>query len=241
MPKLSLIQSEAERLVGRMPEARRDSLQRALLDLCEVHWAEVRGPEPHTPLAHALWSLAPPPADLLADLVAEGDGRLSALFGQKITHGFALLALAEIARGNAEGARLAHEPMMLFEVPEAGARYAEQVAASLRGGGATLHVHAHAEKPPLWKALAAVARQSGRTDLAAVVAAIGVLVAPRAPDAAPDPELEALRSRVAGTGVQFLGIDDSHVHLAVHGHALPPVHTRQLGEMLEELRRARRG
>jgi len=240
MPKLSYIESEAERLVGRMPEASRRALQQALIELCDAHWPEIRGPEPATPLAHALWSVAPPRADLLADLVAAGDGRLLALLGRKAAQGFALLVLAEIERGNEEGIRCAHDPMMLFDSPAAGARYAEGVAAALRGGGAALHGHAHAGKPPLWKALASVAAQTGRSDLAAVVSVIGVLASRPAAEEAADAELEALRNRLDETGVHFLGIDNDHVRFNVHGHAHPPVHVRQLGEMLGEIRQARR-
>lgn len=239
MPKLSHIESEAERLVGRMPEARRRALQQALIELCDAHWQEIRGPEPATPLAHALWSIAPPRADLLADLVAADDGRLLALVGQKSAQGFALLVLAEIECGNEEGIRLAHEPMMLFDTPAAGARYAGDVAAALRGGAAALHGHAHAEKPPLWKALAAIAAQTRRADLAAVVSVIGVLASRRAAGEAVDAELEALRNRLRETGVQFLGLDDDHLRFKVHGHAHPPLHVRQLGEMLGEIRQAR--
>jgi hypothetical protein len=136
MPKLSLIESEAARLVDRVPKARRRALQQALLDLCDAHWLDIRGPEPATPLAHALWSAAPPRADLLADLYAAGDSRTQALLGPKPAQGFALLVLAEIERGNAEGIRLAHDPMMLFDSPAAGARYAEGVAAALHDGAA---------------------------------------------------------------------------------------------------------
>ncbi len=241
MPKLSHIESEAERLVGRMPEARRRALQQALIELCDAHWQEVRGPEPATPLAHVLWSVAPPRADLLADLVAAGDGRLPALVGQKAAQGFALLVLAEIECGNVEGIRLAHEPMMLFVSPTAGARYAEGVADALRGGGVALHGHAHAGKPPIWKALASIAAGTGRPDLAAVLSVIGVLTSRHAAGEAVDADLEALRTRLDGTGVHFLGIDDDHVRFTVHGHAHPPVHVRQLGEMLGEIRQARHG
>ena len=240
MPKLSHIESEAERLVGRMPEARRRALQQALIELCDAHWPEMRGPEPATPLAHALWSATPSRADLLADLAAAGDVRLLALIGQKAAQGFALLVLAEVERGNVEGIRLAHEPMMLFDTPAAGARYAEGVAAALRGGGAALQGHAHAGKPPLWKALAAIAAQTGRSDLAAVESVIGVLASRPAAEEAADAELEALRTRLGETGVHFLGIDDDHVRFNVHGHAHPPVNVRQLGEMLGEIRQARR-
>jgi len=51
MPKLSLIESEAARLVGHMPEAKRRARQQALIDLCEAHWLDIldiRGAEPAT-------------------------------------------------------------------------------------------------------------------------------------------------------------------------------------------------
>jgi hypothetical protein len=238
MPKLSLIKSEAARLVGRLPEARQRALQQSLLDLCDAHWLEIRGPQPATPLAHALWSIAPPRADLLADLYAAGDARPQALLGPKAAQGFALLVLAEIEHGNAEGIRLAHAPMMLFDSPAAGARYAAGVAAALRGVGAGPHGHAHAGKPPLWKALACIAAQTGRDDLAAVTCVIWVLAARPAAGDPPDAQLEALRRKLNETGVQFLGIDDDHVHFTVHDHAHPPASARQLAEMLGEIRHA---
>src|SRR5512139_156332 len=238
MPKLSLIESEATRLLRRMPETSRRALQQELLDLCEAHWPELRGPEPATRLAHALWLVAPPCADLLADLVAANDARLQGLLGTQPAHAFALLALAEIERGNVEGVRLAHAPMMLFATPAAGVRYAAAVAAALRGGGTALHQHPHASKPPLWKALAAMVAGSGRCDLAAALAMIGVLVARPPADAPPDATLEALRGRLAATGVHFIGIDDGHVSLAVHGQPQPQVSIRQLAELLGEIRQA---
>ena len=241
MPKLSLIESEAARLVGRLPEARRRTLQQALLDLCDAHWLDIRGPEPATSLAHALWSVAPPRADLLAALYAAGNSRDQALLGQKPAQGFALLVLAEIERGNAEGIRLAHEPMMLFDSPAAGARYAEGVAAALRGGSAALRWHPHDAKPALWKALAGIAAQTGRCDLAAVMGAIGVLISRPAADQPVDAELEALRRTLEEIGVHFLGIDDGHVHFTLHGHAHPPASARQIAEMLGEIRQAWHG
>ena len=238
MPKLSLIESEAARLVGRLPEARRRTLQQALLDLCDAHWAEIRGPEPATPLAHALWSAAPPRADLLADLYAAGDPRAQALLGQKPAQGFALLVLAEIEQDNAEGIRVAHDPTMLFDSPAAGARYAEGVAAALRGGGAAPHWHPHDSKPALWKALAGIAAQTGRCDLAAGLGVIGVLASPPAADRPADAALETLRSTLEETGVHFLGIDDGQVSFTLHGHAHPPASVKQLAEILGEIRQA---
>ncbi len=239
MPKLSLIESEAARFVGRMPEAERRTLQQALIDLCEARWLEIRGPEPATSLAHALWSVTPPLADLLADLHAAGDERLDeVLRGRQVAQGFALLVMAEIERGNAEGVRLAHEPMMLFDSPAAGTRYAEDVAAALRGEGAALHLHPHASKPALWKALACIVAHTGRCDLGLVICVIGVLVARPAADQAADEALEQLRNKLGETGVRFLGIDDHHIQLEVHGHAHQPVSTKQLGEILDEIRHA---
>src|SRR5512139_793754 len=237
MPKLSFIESEAMRLVGRMPEANRRARQQALIDLCNAHWPEIRGPEPATPLAHALWSIAPPRADLLADLVATGDRRLNLLLGSNTAQGFALLVLAEIERGDAEGIRLAHAPMMLFDTPAAGARYAEGVAAALHGRRPPPHLHPHTGKPPLWKALACIAGHSGRTDLAAVLCVIGAL-ASRPANGAEDAEVQALRSNLGETGVHFLAIDDDHISFTLHDHAHPPVRARQLGEMLGEIRQA---
>lgn len=193
MPTLSHIESEAMRRLGRMPEARRRALQQALVELCDAHRAEIRGPEPPTPLAHALWSVAPPRAGLLADLVAAGDARLHGLLGTNTARGFALLALAEVERGDAEALRLAHAPMMLFDTPAAGARYA------------------------------------------AALQVVGLLASA---EGGADPALEALRRELAATGVRFLGIDDDHVSLAVHGHPHAPVSARQLGEMLGEVRQA---
>lgn len=241
MPKLSLIESEAARLVGRMPEARRRALQQALLELCDAHWLDIRGPEPATPLAHALWSAAPPRADLLADLYAAGDSRAQALLGQKPAQGFALLVLAEIEQGNAEGIRAAHDPMMLFDSPAAGARYAEGVATALRRGGAAPHWHPHDSKPALWKALSCIAAQTGRCDPAAVLGVIGMLASRPAADQPADAELETLRSTVEETGVHFLGIDDAHVQFTLHGHAHPPAGAKQIAEMLGEIRQTRRG
>lgn len=238
MPKLSLIESEAARLVGRVPEARRRVFQQALIDLCEAHWLEIRGPQPATSLAHALWSVTPPRADLLADLVAAGDGRLDeVLQGRDAAQAFALLALAEIERGNAEGIRLAHDPMMLFDSPTAGARYAEGIAAALRGVGKALQVHPHASRPALWKALACIAAHTGRCDLAAAMRVIGLLVSRPADDQPADEALEQLRGKLGEAGVHFLGIDDDHVRFAMHGHEHQAASAKQLGEMLGEIRR----
>ncbi len=243
MPKLSLIVSEAERLIGRLPEPKQRALQQALTDLCQARWREMRGPEPATALAHALWSVTPPLADLFADLYAASDPRLDhVLQGHKPALGLALLALAEIWRGDAEGARLAHEPMMVFESAEAGAHYAGRIAAALRGQLEALPVHRHASHPPLWKALAVIAAHTGRCDLKAIIQVIGLLVAAPSPLGQPSDEaLERLRNELRDLGIRFLGIDDDHIRYEQHDHEHKPASVRQLGDILIEIRQARLG
>ncbi len=232
MPKLSLIAAEAERLLGHLLESGRLALQQALIDLCEAHWLELRGAQPTTPLATALWSVTPPLADLFADLYTARDARLAdALQGYRPGWGLALLALAEIGRGNAEGARLAHEPMMAFESEAAGAQIAARMAALLHGPEA-VSLHKHAHEPPLWKALALIAAHSGRCDLKAVLEVIRLLADP----STADPALEELRHALDAAGIHFLDIDDEHVGYTQHGHAHKPESIKVLGEMLLEIR-----
>lgn len=240
MPKLSLIVSEAERLVGKLPEPKQRALQQALADLCEEHWREMRGPPPTTTLAHALWSVTPPLADLFADMYAAGDPRLDhVLQGHKPAWGLALLALAEIERGDAEGARLAHEPMMLFGEGGAGGQYAARIAAALHGELEALPLHRHTSRPPLWKALAVIAAHAGRCDLNAIIPVIGLLAAAPLPAGQPaDEALERLRNELGDLGIRFLGIDDDHIRYQQHQHEHKPVSVRQLGDILAEIRQA---
>jgi hypothetical protein len=230
---LSLIQSEASQLVGRLPEPVRDALQQELAALCEAHWHELRGPEPVSPLAHALWAVTPPLADLCADLYAAGDERLvDTLRGHNPAQAFALLALAEIERGDAEGARVVHEPMMLFEAPSAGAIYAAHVSAWLHHRWQALELHSHMAKPAWWKALAVIAAQIGRCDSRAVLTTIRLLASPDVGDTAVD----RLDWAVQETGVRFLGVDQDHIRFALHGQERDPVKLRQVGEALAEIR-----
>src|SRR5512143_3692889 len=101
MPALSFIAAQAESVVGRLPEARQSALTQTLVGACEAHWGELRGPEPASVLAHVLWSVMPPLADLFADMYAAGDTRLDqALQGHKPALGLALLVLERIAHGD---------------------------------------------------------------------------------------------------------------------------------------------
>lgn len=235
MTSLAAIEAEASRLVGRLPEPQRRSLQQALADLCEAHWRELRGSEPAASLAHALWLIAPPLADLCADLYALRDPRLDeVLQGRKPAQAFALLALAAIECGDAEGAHVAHAPMMLFESPAAGARYAEGIASTLRGKAAAPPLHRHESTPPLMKALSLMVAQTGRCDAPALVCVIGLLLAPQSTDDA----VERLRQDMNEIGVRFTAIDDGHIAFDLHGHAHKPATVRQLAEMLGDIRQA---
>ena len=235
MTKLSRIAFEAERLLGHMPETKRLALQQALADLCESHWHELRGHEPTTPLAHAMWSTTPPLADLFADLYVTGDARLDdVLQGHRPAWGLALLAMAEIDNGNAQGARLAHEPMMAFESEKAGARLASQMSALLHGRPEIPHLHKHAQRLPLWRAMGLIVTSTRRCDLEAVREVIRLL----ADTAASDPALKDMRNALDELGIRFLGIDEERVSYTQHGHEHKPVTVHQLGDTLFEIRQS---
>jgi hypothetical protein len=239
MPKLSLIAAEAGRLLGHMHEARRLGLQQDLTGLCEAHWQALRGPEPTTPLAHALWSATPPLVDLFADLYTTGDAELDdVLQGHRPGWGLALLALAEIGRGDAEGAQVTHEPMMVFESEKAGAHLAARMAATLHGRMELPPLHKHAPRPPLWKALMVIAAHTGRSDLKAVAEVLRLLAAaPESSDAA----LEQLRKALDEVGIGFVAVEDDHVCYTQRGHEHKPASLKQLADSLFEIRQMQLG
>jgi hypothetical protein len=234
MPKLSLIKGEAERLAGRLSEPKRREFQQRLLDLCEKHWPEIRGPEPATPLDHALWSIAPPLSDLFADLFAAGDGRLDdVLQGHKPEWGLALLVLAEIERGDAEGARLAHELMMVFDSTELDVYYAVQITSALRGQMEPRPLSRQGLRQPLWRALGVMSAHIKRWDLTAIILVIRLLSsAPETSDT-----LGQLRAELEETGIHFLGVEDHFVFYEQHGHEHKPVSVNQLAEVLFSIRK----
>jgi hypothetical protein len=238
MTKLSMIDAEARRLIGHGPEAEQRAFQAALIDCCEKYWESWRGPEPPQPFAHALWSVTPPLAELFVDMVQKGDGRLAdVLAGLPPARGLAALVLAEIERGNAEGIHLAYEAMMLFESPQAGRVYAEQVAAALHAPHPGPVLRRKAAREPLWKALAEVVAHTGRHDLAAVCAVIRLLALP--PPTPPDPSLEALRSAMHAVGVHVQRLESSKLYYQLHGHDHKPATLKHLAELLAEIRQKR--
>lgn len=237
MPKLSFIEAEARRRAARLPGPRRAALTQELVALCEAHWHALRGPVPATPLAHALWSAPPPLAELFVDLHAAGDARLAdALDGVPPARAAALLVLAEIERGDAEGVRVAHEAMMTLDSPAAGRVYGARVAAALHGALPAPPTQRHAREP-LWKALAAVVAHTGRHDTKALVATIRLLAAPAAAGA--DAPLARLRAALAEAGVRFCALEDGRVRFELHGRAHAPVSLKRLGDLLADVRQAR--
>lgn len=234
MTSLATIAEEARRLAGRLPEPRRHRLQQALVDLCARHWEELRGRAPTTPLARALWAIAPPAADLAADLAAHQDGRLAAAAdGGSEAQVFALLALWAVEHGDAEGVRAAHVPMMLFESERAGRQYGAQVGRLLRRKLGPPRAHPHAPVAPLERALGLIAAATGRCDLAAVGETLRLL----SDRNVADPTLEALRRQLAEAGVEFLPAANGDILFRQHGR-LHRIARHQLAERLAALRAA---
>jgi hypothetical protein len=238
MPSLSLIETEARHLLGRIPETRRRAFQDALVALCETHWHELSGQQRESPLAEQLLPITPPLADLFIDLYAAGDAGLDdVLQGQSPAQGLALLVMAEIERGNEEGAQIAHDPMMAFQVAPSTSEQLERVAGLLRGTLEIPPMHRHDSHPPLFKALAVIAAHIKRVDLPGVLCAIRLIITSvGVPEPVRDSALEKLRTDVLETGIRFLSVDDDHILLEQHGHEHKPVRARQLGEMLREIR-----
>jgi len=240
MPKLSFIEAETRTRMGRLPELRREALQQALVGLCETHWQELRGPEPATPLAHALWSAPPPLAELFVDLHVSGDARLTDMLdGLRSVQALALLVLAEIERGDAEGVHIAYEAMMAFDTPAAGRIYGKRIVAALRGALPLPARHRHAREP-LWKALAAVVAHTGRHDTRALIAVIHLLAAaPGDSEPLGDDALAPLRAALDAVGVRFRALEDDTVRFELHGRAHAPISLKRLQDLLAEIRQAR--
>jgi hypothetical protein len=155
-----------------------------------------------------------------------------------LAKGMALLALAEIERGNEAGGQIAHEPMMAFEDTQPSPAWLERIVALLHGHLTPPPLHPHGHEEPLRKALAVIAAHTRRLDLAAVLAVIGVLVPAADEPPQRDEALEALRGELLKVGIRFLGLEADHVGFEQHGHAHKPVRTRRLGEILLEIRQA---
>lgn len=240
MTQLSILEAEARRVVGRRPPHRLEAAQAALVALCEAHWPEMRGARPPTLLCDAVWALPPPLADLFVHLHATGDARFAEVLGPLApAQGLALIVLAEIGRGSAEGARRAFEAMMPFQSPASAEAHAREVMAGLAGGKALPASWVrHGHRPALWRAIGVVAMHIGRCDLPAVLEAIRLLAEVQAhPDAhADDLPLQSLLAALDELGVVFRGLEDAHLLYLLRGKEKAPVPVQRLHEVLQEVR-----
>ncbi|WAK00483.1 hypothetical protein [Methylobacter sp. YRD-M1] len=240
MTKLSFIASEARRHLGRMPEQALMALQRALINLCENHWLDIRGPEPASGLARAIWTVNPHCADLVVDLYGCSEPKLTEAIGYlPPTKALAALVLAEIERGDAEGARLAYEAMMLFESPQARDIHTDSVRSRLRGIK-TEHGrwHKHAHHDPLFRAVAMISEQIGRSDFQAMIVAIEYLAAIQASPVTRVDDQEALQilEFLRDMDLVFQRVEEGRIHYTVRGESKKPISGKRLEEMLAQIR-----
>ncbi|WP_031435151.1 hypothetical protein [Methylomarinum vadi] len=240
MTKLSLIETEARRRLGRFPEQKLEALQREVIELCEEHWSLIRGPEPFSGLTRALWTVRPHLVDLFVDLYGSYDAKLSVTFSNlppiKV---LAALVLAEIEHGNAEGARLAYEAMMLFETEEASEIYIDSVRTRLRGvrpNRAKWHKHEHHDA--LFRSLAFISEQTGRSDLQAIIVALEYLSAVQASRTAKEHpgEEEKILEFLQNLDLVLRGFEADKLHYTLRGTARKPVSTKRLEDMLARIR-----
>lgn len=239
LPKLSLAEAEARRLVRGLPEDRLLSRGESLRHLCEARWTEQRGPEPASLLARALWHAQPPLAHLFVDLCSTGDAKLATALGRLTpAQGLAVLLLAEIGRDDAEGARSAYEGMMMFQSPRARDVYTLRILAGLRGqGGKTRTWHRHSSRPPFWKAIAAITAETRRYDVKAAVEVIGLLAGMQAgaTDVGEDEATRRLLETLRSLDVTFLRVEHDGVHYQLRGTARKPISMRHLADILSDV------
>lgn len=238
MPSLALIAQEAERLIRPLEETELQEMRDALIELCENHWKGLRGVQPNSPLERVLWSIFPPLSDLLLDLYALGDNRLYEVMpGGNLAKGLALIVLAEIDRGNEAGVHIAHEPMMAYEAALPHSQWLARIISLLRGTRDAPVFHLHSHRDSMWKALAVITVHTRRVDLPAVLAVISLLSETPLPQSnSNDMTLNKLNESVFEVGVRFTGVDADNVFFELHGHSHKPVRTRQIGELLFEIR-----
>ncbi len=236
MTKLSTIGAEARRVLRNTPESRLQALQRSLVALCETHWLEMRGPEPASRLAKALWAVRPHLADLFVHLYGVTDPRLVELL-EHLTpqRALAALVLAEIERGDAEGALGAHTALQIFESPAARAVHvgATLLPTAAHEPGARLK---HAHRPALWRAVVGFALQTGRWDPKAVEAGLRVVAQAQADPGrqAGDPGLQAILELLQELGVVLLSVGEDRLRYALRGEIRDPVGFKHLADILAE-------
>jgi hypothetical protein len=238
--KLSFIEIEARRHLARIPKQELEALQRTLIKLCENHWLDIRGPEPASGLARAMWAVNPHLVDLIVDLYGDFDPRFSeAICYLPPTKVLAALVLAEIERGDAEGTRLAHEAMMLFETPQAREIYTDSVRSRLRGVRPECgRWHKHAHHDPFFRSLAMISEQTGRCDFQAMAMAVEYLTAIQASPVARegDKEVERILEFLRDIDLVFQGFEEGRIHYTLRGVSKKPISGKRLEEMLAQIR-----
>lgn len=236
MTKLLIIDAEARTVLGRLPAPRMRGLQTSLAALCEAGWPKIRGPEPTTRLAKALWEIPPHYADIFVHLYGIADQNLMAVIAHLTpAQALALLVLIEIERGDAEGARSAFAAMRLFESPAAGMAHVRAILAG-SGGHAPEASLRHAHRPALWRAVVGLAVQTGRWDTRAVMESIRQVALTQASPAGPadSSDMQRILDMLRELGVTFLRLEGDRLIYAVRGEEREPVRCKQLTEMLAE-------
>lgn len=234
MTKLFTIDAEARRVLGRLPEQRRQALQASLVALCEAAWPDIRGPEPTTRLAKALWETLPHFADIFVHLYGIADPRLERVLEHLAPpQALALLVLSEIERGDAEGARSAYAAMRLLESSAALTTHARAI---ISGGHAPEVWLRHAHRPALWRAVVGLAIQTGRWDTKAVLECIRQVAQAQASPAglADEPAMQRILDMLQELGVTFLGVEEDHLLYALRGDEREPVRCKEVTDMLAE-------
>lgn len=240
MTKLSFIESEARRHLGRIPEQKLEALQREVIELCEEHWSVIRGPEPVSGLARVIWTVRPHLVDLVVDLYGVYDPRLFLAIGNiSPTKVLAALVLAEIEHCDAEGARLAYEAMMLFETKEASEIYIDSVRSKLRGfKPERTRWRKHEHHDALFRSLAMISKQTGRDDLQAITVALEYLSAAQTSSVSKEccQEEQKILDFIRELDLVFQGFEDGRLHYALRGMPKKAITRKRLEEILAQIR-----
>lgn len=242
MTKLSFIANEARRHLKSFARHELEDLQGVLVGLGQKHWRAIRGPKPGAGLACAIWTIQPHLSDLIVDSFGASEERFSEEISYlPLVKVFAVLVMNEIESGDAEGARLAYEAMMLSETQQAWKIYIKKVGARLRGGRIDLgrwHKHGHLDH--LFRAVALIAEFTGRLDYGAMVAAIDYIavqqVSPEIGER--DTETKKILEFLQNMGLVFDGFTKGRVYVSMRGMTKKPVSQKRLQDILAQIRAA---
>ncbi|MEY5097386.1 MAG: hypothetical protein RJA36_105 [Pseudomonadota bacterium] len=241
MTPLSMIADAARRTLGHLPQARQEPLKAALVESCLAHWPAMRGAMPGHPLARALWEVSPHLCLLFMHQWDQSDPSLL----ERLEHlsperALALLALAEIERGDPDGAASACEAMRLFGSPAARELHVRAVLDAFGRPEADDWLR-HSHHPPLWRGVAELALRSGRWDGRAVMEGLRqVAQAQSSPGgASDDPDMAHVLERLARFGLRFQVLEDKALAWSAHGKEPQPLSFRQVCEILAEARQQR--